>query len=291
MQLRAWAKISLALDVLGHRADDGYHDVDIVLHRIPLADRIQIEPSGSLDVVIHGMPSDPDNLLVQALRLLQALLGPLPPVRIRLDKEIPVAAGMGGGSADAACLLRWAMSRFPERAHDIQALAPKLGMDVPFLMGGMAARAQGRGEQMTPLPAMRDCWLVLANPGFALSTASVYAAYDKVGSQEEPMASRVVDALRDGVLPWELGNQLESAAFAVQPNLNDFRRHLERLGAPPRRMVLSGSGATYAVLLEQEKTAVSLWRRFKEHGVSWTKVLALSAEEDRDASADPGGTA
>ncbi|MCL8208349.1 MAG: 4-diphosphocytidyl-2C-methyl-D-erythritol kinase [Actinomycetia bacterium] len=271
----ARAKVTLALDVLGPAAD-GFHPVDIVLHRIPLGDHVRLAPASVERLAMDGSPMGPDNLCRRALDVVREVVGELPPVDLSVRKRIPVGAGLGGGSADAAFVLGWAARRHPDRREALRAAAIRLGMDVPFLLlEREAARATGRGERLEPLPALPRGWLVLAYPGWPLSTAAVYAAYDRIGSPDPPRAGAVVDALRRGVLPSELGNQLEAAAWAVAPALADFRRRLERAGAPRRRTTLTGSGSTYVVLFDDPDAARALAERLAADQVPWVRCLAM----------------
>jgi len=278
----ARAKVTLALDVLGP-AQDGFHPVNIVLHRIPVGDSICVLPDPAR-LEMDGVPMEADNLCRRALALIEEVVGEKPAVGLRVTKRIPPGAGLGGGSADAAFVLHWAWSRYPERRAALAEAAVRLGMDVPFLLEGYeAARATARGERLEPLPPLGGGWLVLAYPGWPVATAAVYAAYDRVGSPEPPRADAVVDALRHGVIPSELGNQLERAAWAVAPALADFRRLLERAGAPPRRTALSGSGSTYLALFDDPEAARALAGRLVAEGVPWVRCFKLGGADGKGA--------
>jgi 4-diphosphocytidyl-2-C-methyl-D-erythritol kinase len=274
MRVVARAKVTLALDVLGRR-DDGWHDVDIVLHRIPWGDRIEIRPAGepALRVEGTGVDAGVDNLAWRALAAVAEIVGGWPPVEVRLAKRVPVGAGLGGGSADAAAVLEWACRRYPARAPAIRRVAAQLGKDVPFLMDGRAARATGLGETLEPLPALPGS-LVVAFPGYPVSTAAVYAAVDAVGPSGPRLAGAVVDALQSGMIPSQVGNQLEGAAWRVEPRLLAFRDQLLRCGAPPHLTTLSGSGASYVVVCPDRREALSLARRLRRNGVPWVRVMA-----------------
>lgn len=203
------AKLNLELTVRGARPD-GNHEIDTVLQAISLADRLEIEDGAGPSIVVtgHPAPNGPDNLALRAA----AAIGR--PVSIRLDKRIPAGAGLGGGSADAAAVLRTLAAERP----DLMAIAASLGADVPFLIGGGRARATGRGEVLTALPH-QETWFALAWPGFAVSTAAVYAAWDSLGG--------------DG------RNHLFRAACAVDPRLTEFSTHL----GPG--WVMTGSGSAF----------------------------------------------
>jgi 4-diphosphocytidyl-2-C-methyl-D-erythritol kinase len=239
------------------------HDVDLVLCRLSGGDYLSVEPDPVQEVEVEGMEDRPDNLVRSALRLIEEQGGPLM-VRVALRKRIPVAAGLGGGSADAAALIRWASEHRPALRQTLQKRAGELGADIPFLVEGFAAaRARGRGDLLEPLPSPRG-WLVLAHPPFSVQTADVYRWYDEVGTNIPPSTPSVVDAIARGVLPSQLGNQLERAAWRAAPGLRDFRQSLERLGAPPARTVLSGTGGTYVVWFDDGEEAEHLAGRLAD---------------------------
>lgn len=252
-----------------------YHDVDIVLHGLAWGDPIAFDERDPGGITIVGMEDHPDNLVRRAFALATSVVGEMPSVAIRLTKEVPVASGLGGGSADAAAVLRWFMHRWPEYRADLAARAGELGADVPFLVHPTAARATGRGDQLTWLAPLGNVFAVLAYPGMAVPTAQVYRAYDVVGAGGPSTAEVAVDALKVGVIPSLLGNQLERAAFHVVPALRDFRALLVRAGAPPQRTVLSGSGGTYVTLSSDIDEARALAEGFRRHRVPWMRVVSL----------------
>lgn len=217
--VRAPAKLTLSLRITGVRAD-GYHLIDAEMVTLELADTLEIGPGDGLEIVAdaggapHAVPPDDDNLVRRAL----ALAGRT--ARVRLTKRIPAGAGLGGGSADAAAVLRWAGFTDLERAATI-------GADVPFCVVGGRARVRGIGERVEPLePVART--FTLCTPPFGCSTPAVYAAWDRLGG---PVAHGP--------------NDLEAAALAVEPRLAEWRDQLgEATGRTP---VLAGSGSTWFV--------------------------------------------
>ncbi len=216
--LLAPAKLTLSLRVTGVR-QDGYHLLDAEMVALDLADRLTFSDGDGLDLVgaAADVTSGPDNLVSRALRAVGRT------ARVRLQKRIPSGAGLGGGSADAACVLRWA------GVTDL-ALAAALGADVPFCLLGGRARVRGVGELVDPLP-LADlagrAWTLLTPP-VAVSTPAVYRAWDELGGPSG-----------DGV------NDLEPAALAVAPELARWRDRLgEVTGLTP---VLAGSGGTWFV--------------------------------------------
>ena len=252
-----------------------YHDVDIVLHGLAWGDHVTVEEREPGGVTIVGMEDQPDNLVRRALALAASVVGGPPAVTVQLIKEVPVASGLGGGSADAAAVLRWCMERWPQHAATLARRAGELGADVPFLVHPTAARATGRGDKLTWLPPLPGVWAVLAHPGLSVPTAAVYRAYDMVGPSAPPSAPIAVDAIKAGVIPSLLGNQLEGAAVHVVPALREFRELLMRAGAPARRTVLSGSGGTYVTLSTDRQEAEALAEGFRRHRVPWIRVVSL----------------
>ena len=214
--VRAPAKLTVSLRVTGVRPD-GYHEVDAEMVTLDLADELRIGPGDSLEVVGAtglAVPADDDNLVRRALRAVGRTAA------VRLVKRIPAGAGLGGGSADAAAVLRWAGCR------DLD-LAARLGADVPFCLLGGRARVTGTGEVVDPLPPV-DRTFTLLTPPLGVSTPAVYRAWDDLGG---PAGAG--------------GNDLEPAALAVEPRLAAWRDRLaEATGATP---VLAGSGSTWFV--------------------------------------------
>jgi len=217
--LLAKAKLTLSLRVTGVRGD-GYHLIDAEMVTVDLADRLTFSPGCGLDMsgpAAAGVTADTDNLVLTALRAvgLQA--------HVRLDKRIPSGAGLGGGSADAACVLRWA------GVADL-AVAASLGADVPFCLVGGMARVRGVGEVVEPIPSdavAGRAWTLLTPP-VHVATQAVYRAWDRMGGPS-------------GAGP----NDLEPAALAVAPQLAQWRDRLgEVTGVTP---VLAGSGGTWFV--------------------------------------------
>ncbi len=215
--LDAHAKLTLTLRITGVRADS-YHLIDAEMVTLQLADRLRIDTDGTTlsasGPFSIGIPLDGSNLVARALRLCDRSAA------VHIDKNIPHGGGLGGGSADAAAVLRWA-------GYTDLIAASRLGADVPFCMIGGRARVQGIGEVVTPLPLVEQD-LTLVIPPLSCSTPAVFHAWDELGG---PLA--------DGP------NDLEPAALAVEPRLARWRDRIrEVVGAPP---TLAGSGATWFV--------------------------------------------
>jgi 4-diphosphocytidyl-2-C-methyl-D-erythritol kinase len=245
--LSAAAKVNLALEVLGRR-DDGYHEVVTVLQAVDLSDRLVLEDADTLELrtTASDVPTDGSNLALKAAQRLSEAAGASRGARITLDKRIPVAAGLGGGSADAAAVLvglnrlwalRWPVARLAE-------VAARLGTDVPFFLRGGAALGTGRGERLTALPSC-GLALVLVNPRVAASTAEIYSGVVPAMYSDGGRARGMVAALRSrqpGRVAASLGNTLERVATTRYPDVEQMEAALLAAGALGAAM--SGSGLT-----------------------------------------------
>jgi len=242
---RAPAKVNLYLRVTGRRPD-GYHLLDSLAVFAPAADLVGAEPDAGLRLDVQGpfaavLADDPDNLVLRAARLLADAADVAPRARLVLDKRLPVASGIGGGSADAAAALR-----LLGRLWDVPVpagLAVQLGADVPVCLAARPARMGGIGEQLGPAPSVPPFGLLLVNPGAAVSTPAVFRA--RAGDFSKPatlpLAWSSAEAMAAGLAP--LGNDLEAPAIAHCPAIADVLAWLRtRPGCLLARM--SGSGAT-----------------------------------------------
>ena len=257
----ARAKLNLDLLVTGRRAD-GYHELDSLVVFVPIADRLTFTPARALSLEVEGpfagaLGAVEDNLVMRAARTLARATGRKIDVAIRLEKHLPVAAGIGGGSADAAATLRglaralaldWPADRLRE-------LGQEIGADVPVCVWSRPARLRGIGERLDPVRGLPDLPLVLVNPGIGLATAEVFEALDPgrppIGRTPFPPHPSLV---RLAVWLLESRNELERAASRLAPGIEDV---LERLRSEPDCLVarMSGSGATCFGLFTDSGTA------------------------------------
>ena len=249
ISVEAPAKINLYLHVTGWR-DDGYHLLDSLIVFADVADRIAAAPADELSLVIdgpfaRGLSAGPDNLVLRAAHRLAELAGITDGARLNLTKNLPVASGIGGGSADAAAAIQ-ALTRLwnlDVDADALAALALQLGADVPVCLAGTPSFVGGIGEQIDPAPTLPPVWLVLANPGVAISTPAVFKArpggFSKISRINEP----VPDAFRFAALLAERNNDLADAACVLAPAVIEV---LDALAAQPGCLLtrMSGSGAT-----------------------------------------------
>ena len=202
----AYAKLNLSLDVTGRR-EDGYHDMLMVMQTISVSDRIDLElteePGIQAECNFRYVPTDGRNLAVRAAQVyLQAVAEnqhETQGVSIRLEKHIPVGAGMAGGSADAAAVLRGMNRLFgsPLNRKELEALAGQVGSDVAFCVAGGTQLAKGRGEQLEDLPPLPPCWIVVCKPGFSISTPELFRKLDEVSLRRHPDTAGMLAALRE----------------------------------------------------------------------------------------------
>jgi 4-diphosphocytidyl-2-C-methyl-D-erythritol kinase len=263
LELQAYAKVNLTLDV-GRLRSDGYHEIDSVMQTISLSDTLVLKNADS-GIRVWCSPSGtaPDgagNLAYRALELLRDRL-PVAGLELHIIKRIPAAAGLGGGSSDAAAALKAAslLCQLNLTELELISLAGRLGSDVAFFIRGGTALAQGRGETVTVLPALRPQWLVLVKPDFEVSTAEVYARY-RSGSNPAwttRFLAAVSRADRDDMIA-HMGNDLEAITAAAHPQVTALIQRLEQLGA--ERALMSGSGPTVFGVFPGEAEARSAAR-------------------------------
>jgi 4-diphosphocytidyl-2-C-methyl-D-erythritol kinase len=270
--LRASAKVNLVLEVLGKRPD-GYHELSTVMQAVDLFDRLTVEAAATitLETSEPALPTDDRNLVVRAARLLQEAAGIKAGARIVLDKRIPLAAGLGGGSSDAAATLlglnrlwglRWRRERLVE-------LAVKLGMDVPFFLGRGRALGTSRGEVLSALPGVGGYALVLVNPGMGLSTQEVYGRVPPGWRAESDGTKRMLDALKKRNVVRVAGaltNHLEYWVEPAMPVIGRMKAALFAAGALGAAM--SGSGPTVFGLARSLDQARQIQRRVNRGGWS-----------------------
>lgn len=252
LSLLAPAKINLCLSVLGRRSD-GYHDVEMLMQMVGLYDEVRVSLSGQGIQLACDQPSLPagdSNIAVRAAAAALAKSGKRTGIAIELKKNIPVAAGLGGGSSDAAAVLI-ACNVLLELGLDRQGLAgigAGLGMDVPFFFSGPTALARGRGEMLTPLPPPDPFWVLLVNPGFETSTAWAYQNLN-LGLTKKGDCTTIA-GLRIGSIAASLHNDLETVTAAAHPAIAEMREALLDAGALGARM--SGSGPTVFGIFDKE---------------------------------------
>ena len=280
MLLTARAKINWTLDVLGRR-DDGYHRMDMLMSAVELADTLQIEPADTLTLA-DSLGFD-NNLVLKAAKALGDATGCALGAAMRLTKRIPVGAGMGGGSADAAAALvglnrLWGLDLPTERLREI-ALA--VGADVPFLLDGGFARVGGIGEEIAPLPSIGAIPLVIVQPCGGLSTKEIFTLYDACGDVRHPDTDAAVDALqaRDfASFAVAAGNVLQQVSERERPQIAEAQAALLAVGAFASLMTGSGS-AVYGAFASKDEAAQAYRALRKRWKRTW-----LTETSDRGAT-------
>lgn len=263
IEVKAYAKLNLTLDVLGKRPD-GYHDLKMVMQSVDLSDRLRLETGTGRGLEVSTdksfLPSDQRNLAAAAaLRFQEAAGVDLGGFSVEIEKHIPVCAGMAGGSADAAAVLR-ALDALTGADLGVEALmeiGARVGSDVPYCVLGGTALAGGRGEFLTPLPPLAPCAIVLCKPGFPVSTPELFSRIDCARIRRRPDTAGMLAALEAGDLPGvahRLYNVFEDALPARKAaEIAEIKDALLEYGALGASM--SGSGPTVFGLFDSEEAA------------------------------------
>ncbi len=276
------AKVNLTLAVLGERPD-GFHEIESLIVPVGLYDELALSESSADGIELScddpGVPASRDNLVWWAARRLMDRAGVRGGARLRLTKRIPIGAGLGGGSSDAAATLAglnrlWGLGL--DRA-ELAGLASEIGSDVPFFLHGGAAIVRGRGEHVEPVELHWPGWIVLVVPPFGMETAAVYGRWEP-GDPPPRESGEVVAAIQAGEdLGGLLYNMLERPAFAIEPRLTELCAKLRALGGAHVRM--SGSGSTLFALFRDPDQAKSFAAQAtRQLGVRAVEVQTIHCE-------------
>ena len=263
MEIQAFAKLNLTLDILGKR-EDGYHDLRMVMQSITLADTLTLEENQGeglrVSANLHFLPTGEKNLAAAAaLRFWEALGREPEDLDIRIEKRIPVCAGMAGGSSDAAAVLRALNQRAgePFSPRELAKIGERVGSDVPYCVLGGTALAEGRGEMLTPLAPLPRCWVVACKPDFPISTPELFAQADRVKLRRRPDTAGLVAALEAGDLGGvarRMYNVFEDVLPArLYTRVAEIKNILIQCGALGANM--SGSGPTAFGLFDRLEAA------------------------------------
>lgn len=283
---KAPAKINLMLDVL-HKRPDGYHEVEMIMTMADLADRLEMNELPRDTIIISSqagyIPLDEKNLAFQAAKLIKERYGVRRGVYIHLDKKIPVAAGLAGGSSDAAATLRglnrlWQLN-IPR--EELMALGAELGSDVPFCISGGTALATGRGEVLTPIQSPPQCWVVLAKLPINVSTADVYGNLRSTEIKKHPSATAMIQAIESRSFHNvcdNLGNVLEEVTLQMYPEVAHLKETMQRLGADG--VLMSGSGPTVFGLVSKESKVPRIYNGLRGFCKEVYAVRLLSSSLD-----------
>jgi 4-diphosphocytidyl-2-C-methyl-D-erythritol kinase len=255
--VKAPAKINLALDVL-HKRTDGFHEVEMIMTTIDLADRVELSllNEDKIHILSHNryVPDDQRNLAFQAAQLLKDRFHVKQGVMISIEKTIPVAAGLAGGSSDAAATLRglnklWNLGLTMD---ELAELGSEIGSDVSFCVYGGTALAKGRGEIITELPAPPTCWVILAKPFIGVSTAEVYRRLD-INEMAHPNIPGMIEAINEHdyeKVCKNVENVLEDVTLNLHPEVALIKEQMKRFGADA--VLMSGSGPTVFGIVQHD---------------------------------------
>ncbi len=270
MRLKALAKINLGLDVL-RRREDGYHEVCMVMQTLSLYDRIIIKKLEKQEIQVKTnlfyVPENENNLVYQAAQILMDECDLKQGIYIDLQKFIPVAAGMAGGSSDAAAVLYGMnrMFRLNLSQQRLMEIGLKIGADVPYCVMRGTALAEGIGEKLTPLAPMPICKVLVAKPPICVSTKFVYENLTLDKDTEHPRIDLLIEGLREGNLKKiaaHMGNVLESVTIPHYPVIAQIREEMLHYGAI--NAMMSGSGPTVFGLFEEEAQAQKAYQSLRE---------------------------
>lgn len=274
ISLKALAKINLGLDVLGKR-EDGYHEVRMVMQTIHLYDRVEIKKTRSphihVETNLYYLPVNEDNLVYRAAKLMKDEFQIKEGVRIVLQKFIPVAAGLAGGSSDAAAVLV-GMNRIFNlglKQNKLMELGLKIGADVPFCIMRGTALAEEIGEKLTALPPMPKCPVLIAKPAISVSTKAVYEGLKLYDGMEHPDIDGVMEGIQQKDLKGvasHMGNILETVTIPMYPVIEDIKKLMLENGA--LNAMMSGSGPTVFGLFPNEKEIRRAYEALKQSGLA-----------------------
>ena len=280
LKLNAYAKINLGLDVIG-RLPNGYHEVKMIMQSVGICDELTFEkqPSGITVTTDSGeLPTDENNLIYRAAKLLLETCAVKEGVRIHLTKRIPIAAGMAGGSTDAAATLKAVnqLFRFGKTKEELMELGVKIGADVPYCILGGTALAEGIGERLTPLPPMPDCHLLVAKPDINVSTKYVYTTLDAAPILFHPDIDGMTAAIFAGDLTGitaKLGNVLETVTVPAHPIISKIKEKFLELGSDG--VLMSGSGPTVFGIFSDKTAAEKAYASMKQSSLAGQVFLTI----------------
>ena len=268
-QIKAYAKINLGLDVVG-KLPNGYHEVRMVMQTVGICDILTLEKTESgitFTTDSKELPADENNLVYKAAKLMMEKYNIQEGVRIHLQKNIPISAGMAGGSTDAAAAMKGISRLFGLEAsmEELFDLGVSIGADVPYCVMGGTALAEGIGEKLTPLEMAPECYVLVAKPDINVSTKFVYEHLDMTTIKQHPDIDGMVEAVNKGSLQGILDrmeNVLETVTISTYPIIGDIKRRMKELGAV--NSLMSGSGPTVFGIFLEERAAQSAMEQIRQ---------------------------
>ena len=274
IRLKARAKINLGLDVV-RRREDGYHEVKMVMQMLRLYDQIDIEKTQESGILVRSnlsfLPTDERNIAYKAAKVMIDQFGLEQGVIIRIEKHIPVAAGMAGGSTDCAAVLYGMNKLFGLRLNQkkLRELGVKLGADVPYCLMRQTALSEGIGEILTPISPLQDCPILIAKPSVSVSTRHVYEHLKLDEQTMHPDIDGIVTALADGELYGvtdRMANVLEPVTVPEHPVIDEIKKQMMASGAV--NALMSGSGPTVFGIFDDEEKAKKACEDMKASGLA-----------------------
>ena len=285
ISINAMAKINLGLDVL-RRRENGYHDVKMVMQTVNIYDTLEFVKLQESKIVVKTdtmeLPTDENNLIYKAAKLLYDRCGMEEGVEITLTKRIPIAAGMAGGSTDAAAALV-GLNRLFELGlsiGELKEIGVKIGADVPYCIEGGTALSEGIGEILTQLPDAPDCYVVVAKPEISVSTKYVYENLHANELKYHPDIDGMTEAIRQGDLDGvckRMENVLETVTETKYPVISQLKKLLKDAGA--ENSLMSGSGPTVFAIFKEEETAKKALTAVQESGLAKQSFVTVFAKE------------
>lgn len=282
LMVKAHAKINVALSV-NEKKENGYHEVDMVMVPLELHDRVEIEilPDGYDTYITTDdicIPTDESNLAIKAFMVLKKHFNFKQSFRIHIHKIIPVQAGLGGGSSDAAVVIKTVIKllKLKVEQEELIKIAKEVGSDVPFFLFNKPARARGEGEQLEFIPIKKTYSCLLIKPKVGVSTALCYKEYDLDPSTNHPNIEKIIEGFKNddlNLLKEEMKNDLEKPAFKLAPEIQEVKNKLITEGLD--MVLMSGSGAAVFALSTNVKKLQSVSKKFnpKEYFVRVTEII------------------
>ena len=282
--IKAMAKVNLGLDVL-RRRENGYHDVKMVMQTVNLYDTLTLSKIDEGIVITTNtgeLPLNEDNLIYKAAKLLLEYVDKKAGVSIHLDKRIPIAAGMAGGSTDAASTLLGInkLYNLDLTKEELAEVGVKIGADVPYCIYGGTYLSEGIGEVLTKLPDVPDCYVVIAKPGIGVSTKYVYENLHIETVEKHPDIDGMIDAIKTGSLDGvteKMENVLETVTIKRYPEIETMKKCLLENGA--ENALMSGSGPTVFGIFKEEKIAKQALSKLQKTGLVKNGFVTTFAKE------------
>ncbi len=279
------AKINLVLDVVGKR-DDGYHEVDMIMQKIDLYDEVfikKIDQGIILETSSKHLPTDSRNIAYQAAQLMKERYNIESGIYIHIEKNIPIAAGLAGGSSNAAATIKGIndICDIGLTQMEMMKIGKEIGADVPFCFLEGAARAQGIGEILTPVKGLEDIWIVLTKPSISISTKDVYTNLRPADYSKHPDVPGMIEALESGNIydiAEKLENVLENVAFRFSTSIDKDKKLMKSFGA--KGVLMSGSGPSVYGIFSKQSSAKAAYKNFKRINQQTYIIKSFNGVED-----------